>query len=158
MAFWGNRRCVSYSGSERVTIVADRRLALAEPPTLGQLPSGLPGSENIAADSSEWQNARSASSLERAEVGGTHRPAEPRPRRPGAALLSDRRVTPSRPPPLRRNAGVTVQRLHRNVDAAAQLNAATPFQRVRSRQATVSLMKWLIAWDRQSGSVLAAPQ
>jgi hypothetical protein len=65
---------------------------------------------------------------------------------PGASLLSDLRVTASRLLRLRRNAGVT-----------AQPSAATPFQPVRSRQATVSLMQRLIAWDRQSWSVLAAP-
>jgi hypothetical protein len=75
----------------------------------------------------------------------------------GAALLSERKVTSSRPLPLRRNAGVTLQQLGSHAGVTAQPSAATPFQRVRSRQATVSLMKRLIAWDRESWSVLAAP-
>jgi hypothetical protein len=60
--------------------------------------------------------------LERDGVAGAHRPAKPRPRRPGAALLSDRRVTPSRLPRLRRNAGVTVQQLGRHAGVTAQPN------------------------------------
>jgi len=111
-------------------------------------------SENVTAKSMGWRITRLAS---RDEVGGTHRPAKPRPRRPGAALLSDRRVTPSQPLPLRRNAGVTVQQLGSHAGVTAQPSAATPFQPVRSRQATVSLMKRLMACDRQSWSVLPAP-
>jgi hypothetical protein len=78
-------------------------------------------SENITAQSTGWQIARSASSLERDEVAGAHRPAKPHPRRPGASLLSDRTVTPSRPLPLRRNAGVMVQQGPlRRCDAATE--------------------------------------
>jgi hypothetical protein len=56
-------------------------------------------------------------------------------------------VTPSRPLPLRRNAGVTVQQLGSDAGVTAQPSASRPLQPVRSRQATVSLMKRLIAWD-----------
>jgi hypothetical protein len=39
--------------------------------------------------STGWQIARSASSLERNEVGGTHRPAKPRPSRPPWAIMAE---------------------------------------------------------------------
>jgi hypothetical protein len=78
-------------------------------------------SENVTAKSMGWRITRSAS---RDEVGGAHRPAKPRRRRAGAALLSDRRVTPSQPLPLRRNAGVTVQQLGSHAGVTAQPNAA----------------------------------
>jgi hypothetical protein len=76
---------------------------------------------------------------------------------PGAALPSYRRVTASRLLRLRRNAGVTAQQLGSHAGVTAQPRAATPFPWVWSRQATVSLMKRLTAWDRQSWSAPAAP-
>jgi hypothetical protein len=40
------------------------------------------GVENLAAKSMAWQIIKASLELERDEVGGTHRPANPRPRRP----------------------------------------------------------------------------
>jgi hypothetical protein len=46
---------------------------------------------------------------------------------------------------------------HRTPRSTGTVIISLPIQPVRSRQATVSLMKRLTAWDRQSWSALAAP-
>ena len=62
---------------------------------------------------------------------------------PGAALLSERRVTASRLLRLRRNAGVTPQQFGNPGGVTAQQSAATPFQQIRRQD---MLRPYWLSW------------